>query len=277
MGWLSRHPALAGLASIALFVAGGGTMVFAIMALASNEPVGSVAIAVAAGAALLAASIALGVATERSLRAEEAHRLAALPGRLADLPSETGVARAKPRAAAAADELLGEWTLSADEWRAFHAQEADAKRRGAVEQGLVGAVIGAVMAWVFAGDWRYSLAGALLLGLAMLGGTLASAARLRRKTPSSGGAVVVRRNAVVIDGATEALRDDAWRLASAKLREDLLLPVLEVSLRRTRYERGGASRTHEDVVRVPVARGREADARRIARELAGRTVDEDDD
>ena len=52
---------------------------------------------------------------------------------------------------------------------------------------------------------------------------------------------------------------------------------VELSVKKTTYERNGSRRTMEQVVRVPVPRGREAQAAKVAEQLRRDIPDEDDD
>ena len=176
------------------------------------------------------------------------------------------------------DAVLGEWTLEPYEWLAFYHQEADARQRSAFKNALLGAVLGAMAMGIFIGRAQPIVAGGVVLGVAAFVGTLISAARLRKRDPLAGGAVVVRRNVVEIDGVLQVLRDEEWWISRARVRDDLSFPIIEVTTKCTRHERNGSQRTLEQVVRVPIPRGREADARRIADELgSGIAHDEDDD
>jgi len=271
---LSRYPALVMLASIALFVAGGGTLLFGFSTLAYDLPLAATLVPLAAGTALVAASVGLALATERQLRRDEARQQALVPA----APPPPVKKRPKPvRAAIPPDRVLAQWTPSADEWRAFHEQEAARRRRGALKHALLGAAFGAVVPWIFTGHWQYSAIGAVLAAPIAAAWTFASAARLAKREPRAGGGVVVRRNAVEIDGATERLRDDTWWLSGVKLRDDLPLPVLELSVTKTEYERGGSRRTTGQVVRVPVPRDRVAQAGSVAEQLRRGIPSEDDD
>jgi len=169
------------------------------------------------------------------------------------------------------DAVLGEWTLEPYEWLAFHHQEADARQRRSVVNALLGAVLGAMVMGLFTGRSQAIVAGAVVLGLAAFVVTLISAARLRKREPRAGGAVVVRHDAVEVDGVLRVLRDEEWWISRARVRDDLPFTIIEVTSKRTRHERNGSRRTQEQVVRVPIPRGREAEAQRIADEL-GRGV-----
>jgi hypothetical protein len=219
---------------------------------------------------MVAASIALTIALERHLRADEKRALA---GQEAAAPP---AARKPKRAPLRSDAVLGEWTLAPDEWRAFVEQEADRRRRNAWEPALIGAAFGGVMPYIFTGTWRYSLVGVPLVGAIAFALALISAARMRKRVPRAGGTVVVRGNAVEIDGESSLLRDDRWWLSGAKMVTDLPLPVMELTVSTVSYERNGSRRAQSDVLRVPVPRAREADARRICAELRRGVVDVDD-
>ncbi len=265
-----RVPALVVLSCIALFVAGAGTALFGFVAIGYDEPLRVTAGAIAAGAVMVAASIALTVATERQLRADEKRALAEHGA------AAPKAARKPKRPAVRADAVLGEWTLAPDEWRAFVEQEADRRRRGAWEPALFGAAVGAVVPWIFTGTWRYSLVAAPLLAALVFAGALMSAARSRKRAPRAGGTVVVRRNAVEIDGERDLLRDDEWWLSGARMVTDLPLSVMELVVSTMSYERNGSERPRSSVIRVPVSRAREADAHRICAELKRGVVDMDE-
>ncbi|HEX6750774.1 MAG TPA: hypothetical protein VF092_26040 [Longimicrobium sp.] len=266
-----RVPALVVLFCIALFVAGAGTALFGFFAIGYDEPLRVTAGFITAGAVLMAASIALTVAIERQLRADEKRALA---GQEATAPK---VARKpKKHAPIRADALLGEWTLAPDEWRAFVEQEADRRRRGAWEPALLGAAFGGVVPWIFTGSWRYSLIGAPLIAAIAFAVALVLAARMRKRVPQAGGRVIVRRNAVEIDGDVRQLGSDKGWLTGARMLTDLPLPVMELTVSSVRYERNGSRRAMAGVIRVPVSRAREADARRICDELRSGIVDHDE-
>ncbi|HEU4556531.1 MAG TPA: hypothetical protein VFS20_01735 [Longimicrobium sp.] len=190
----------------------------------------------------------------------------------------SATARRPRRVPVPADQLLAEWTLAADEWRAFNECEALEMRRGLLYNTLVGVVLGGVPIKVFGGAWVYAVMAGLLAGAMNLAISLALIARTRRRVPEKGGGVVIRGNSVDVDGVVTELVTSGWHLSSAKLRNDLPLPVIEICTRKTRYERNGSRRTYEDVLRVPVPRGREEEAAQITQLLRrGVEVDEDDD
>jgi hypothetical protein len=264
---LTRFPALTVLASIALFVIGGGALVYAFATLAYDVPVGETVAAFALGVVAIASSITLVIATERQLRREEAER-----ARLAPPP-----ATRPKRAAADPNRVLAQWTLAPDEWRAFSQVEAREMRRDLVYNTLVGAVFGVVAVKIFGGRWMYAALAGALLGGAILAASVVSIARVRRRLPAGGG-VVIRGNRVEIDGVRSDLVEDGRHLSGARLRKDLRLPVIEITTRKTRYGRNGSRRTMENVLRVPVPRGREDEAGRVAELLRRHVlVDEDDD
>lgn len=176
-----------------------------------------------------------------------------------------------------AEQLLAEWTLAPDEWRAFNQGEALEIRRGVVHNTLVGVGFGVMAIKIFGGPWLYAAIAGLLIGGTILGGTLFSAARTRKRVPRLGGGVVIRGNFVEIDGVRSQLSDENWYISGAKLRTDLPLPVIEIRSCRTRFERNGSRRTVADMLRIPVPHGREEEAAQVAELLGrGRVVDEDD-
>ncbi|HEX8905195.1 MAG TPA: hypothetical protein VF771_10160, partial [Longimicrobiaceae bacterium] len=250
--FLVRFAPLAVLLSIALFVVGAGMVMFGFTAMAYDEPLHVTAGFIAAGAATIAGSIGLGIVTERRLRAREQRQIAEWAA------SPAGKrAKARRKLMPAPDALLGEWTLAPDEWRAYVEQEADLRRGNAWEPALVGAAFGGVTPYIFTGTWHYSAIGAPTLAAIAFVGALISAARTRKRVPRAGGSVVVRRNAVEIDGDRAVLRDDRWWLSGAKLLADLPFPVLELTVSTVSHQRNGSRRAQSDVVRVPVPRARE--------------------
>lgn len=274
MRLLSRYPAAAMFASLIVFVAGGGTVIFGFTTIGYNLPLASTVIPLTIGTVLVAGAISLAVATERQLRRDEAEQRALAPAATGESPTK------RPRrdpAVVQPDRVLAEWTLAPDEWRAFNEAEAEERKRGATYNTVVGALFGTVGPWILTGRWQYSLIGAVLCAAVALIGTHVSARRLRGRVPQAGGGVVIRRNVVEIDGVSEVLRDGTWWLSSAKLRDDLALPLIELSVKKTTYERGGSRRTLEQVVRVPVPHGREAQAANVVEQLRRGMPDEDDD
>jgi hypothetical protein len=275
MRFLGRHPTLAVLASLALFVAGAGTVLFGFMTLGYNLALSATVVPLTIGTVLIAGAVTLAVATERQLRKVEEEQKALAPAEPADRGKKAP--RRDPAAITQPDRVLAEWTLAPDEWRAFTEGEAEERKRGATYNTIVGALFGAVAPWIFTGRWQYSAIGAVLGAAVALAATHVSARRLRGRMPSAGAGVVIRRNAVEIDGRSKVLRDGTWWLSAAKLREDLSLPVLELSVKKTTYERSGSRRTMEQVVRVPIPRGRQAQAAKVAEQLRRGIPAEDDD
>jgi hypothetical protein len=176
-----------------------------------------------------------------------------------------------------ADQLLAEWTLAPDEWRAYNEGEALEMRRDLVHNTLVGLGFGVMVVKIFGGPWLYAVLAGLLIGGMILAGTSVSIARVRKRVPRMGGGVVIRGNFVEIDGVPSRLSDESWYLSGAKLRKDLPLPVIEIRTCRTRYERNGSRRPVADLLRIPVPHGREEEAAQVAELLGrGRLVDEND-
>jgi hypothetical protein len=176
-----------------------------------------------------------------------------------------------------AEQLLAEWSLAPDEWRAFNEGEALEMRRDLLYNTLAAVAFGGVPIKIFGGAWVYAVLAGVLAGGMTLAISLAMIARTRKRVPEKGGGVVVRGNFVDVDGVETELVTGDWYLSSAKVRKDLPLPVIEICTRKTRYERG-SRRTFVDVLRVPVPRGREDEAARVAELLRrGVEVDEDDD
>ncbi|HEU4556529.1 MAG TPA: hypothetical protein VFS20_01725 [Longimicrobium sp.] len=272
---LSRHPTFAVLASLALFVAGAGTVLFGFMTLGYHVALSATVISVTIGTVLIAGAVTLAVVTERQLRRDEEEQKALAPPEPA--PRAKKEPRRDPAALTQPDRLLAEWTLEPFEWLAFSEARADVRKRAAAYNAVLGAVLGAMMLGVFAERWRYSVIGMLVGAAVAFIGTHVSARRLRTRMPEAGAGVVIRRNTVEIDGQSEVLRDGTWWLSAAKLREDLALPVLELSVKKTTHERGGRRRMMERVVRVPIPRGREAQAAKVAEQLRRGIPDEDDD
>lgn len=274
MRLLSRYPAAAMFSSLILFVAGGGTVIFGFSTLGYNLPLASTVIPLTVGTLLIAGAMTVAVATERQLRQDEEEQKALAPAKPAERAKKV---RRDPAALTQPDRVLAEWTLEPFEWLAFNEARAEVRKRGAAYNAVLGAVIGAMMLGVFAERWPYSAIGAGLGAAVAFIGTYLSARRLRARMPGEGAGVVIRRNTVEIDGQSEVLRDGTWWLSAAKVREDLTLPMLELSVKKTTWERGGRRRMMERVVRVPIPRGREAQAAKVAEQLRRGIPDGDDD
>ncbi len=275
MRFLGRHPTFAVFASLALFVAGAGAVLFGFMTLGYNLALSATVIPLTIGTVLIAGAVTLAVATERQLRRDEEEQTALAPAEPADRGKKAP--RRDPAAITQPDRVLAEWTLAPFEWLAFNEARAEVRKRAAAYNAVLGAVLGAMMLGVFAERWRYSVIGMLVGAAVAFIGTHVSARRLRARMPGAGAGVVIRRNTVEIDGHSEVLRDGTWWLSAAKVREDLALPMLELSVKKTTWERGGRRRTLERVVRVPVPRGREAQAAKVAEQLRRGIPGEDDD
>jgi hypothetical protein len=270
---LSRHPTLVFAVCIGLFLAGGAAVLYGFTTLSYHLPLAATLLPMAAGAALVAASVTLALATERQMRRDEKERGAISP---ASPPSATKGRSPRRMLAGPPDRVLAQWTLSPDEWRAFNEQEASRKRRGAVQPTLLGAAAGAVVPWVVYGHWQYSVMGAPVAAAVVLAATLLSAARLRTRAPRAGGGVVIRRGRVEIDGVATELSGDGRQLSAVRLRDDLPLPTLEIEVKRTADPRSPARRGPGDRLRIPIPRGREADAARVAELLRGAIPDSAD-
>lgn len=270
------HPGCVGfglLAAMLLLFYGLGVMgvVMGVTGLITGRwPVGPSIGALITGAAGLFMAISFTVGARRAKRRGWARETA---------PAGTSAAALRPRRVPVpADQLLAEWVLAPDEWRAFNDAEALEMRRSLRYNTFVGVVFGVVPMKIFGGSWLNAALAGLLLGAIVLAVNLVSIARVRKRVPEKGGGVVIRGNFVDVDGVVTELVSGGWYLSSAKVRKDLPLPVIEICTRKTRHERNGSRRTHEDVLRVPVPRGREEEAAQIAQLLRrGVEVDEDDD
>lgn len=227
--------------------------------------------ALAMGGVVMALGIGLAVGAERALRRDEAKRPAIAPAAAAPPPKP----RPK-RSPVRRDEVLGQWTLAPDEWRAYREGEAREQRRDLLNNTVAGGMAGLFATWIFAGGWTYAPLGALGGAAAMLLGTLAAISSGRKRAAKNGATVVIRGGAVEIDGATTELGGDGGWLSAVRLREDLPLHALEIEIRRGAADpRSRTRRVTGEVIRIPVPRGREADAARIAERLRGAIPDGD--
>ncbi len=162
--------------------------------------------------------------------------------------------------------VLAEWTLAPDEWRAYNEHAARSIRAATGYNALVAATLGALLPYLLQVPWRISAASGALLGLIAGLWTLIDARRWQTRAPRSGARVVIRHGAVQVDGASRQLHGDGTWLTAARLRNDLPLPELEL-VRRTVSTVQGKTSTIDDCIYVPVARGREAEALRVAEAL----------
>jgi membrane associated rhomboid family serine protease len=251
---LSRHPTLVFVLCVAMFVAGAGTALFGFTSLGYGQTLAESVAIIAAGAGVIAGSVALALATERQMRRDEQVLSAAGPpiakGKTAKAPSTPPKTRP--------DRVLAEWALKPDEWRAFNAQLSRARMANALQNTLVGALVGAALAWGMTGKWRFAPIGLAIAALIALAGTFLTAQGLKNRPARAGARVILRRHSVEVDGEKTVLCDDAHWLSAAHLREDLPFAVLELDV--SRVDARGAT-PKPAVVRVPVPRGSVADAR----------------
>lgn len=266
----SRIPVLGVVMVLFFYAMGVGGVVAGIIALLNGTmPLAPALAATAMGGLSLAMAI---TATRGAVR--EHRRGAAGETALAARPA-TAV---KPRRVRVpAEQLLAEWTLAPDEWRAYNEGEALEMRRDLVHNTLVGLGFGVVVVKIFGGPWLHAALAGLLIGGMILANALLSISRVRKRVPRMGAGVVIRGNFAEIDGVRSQLSDEGWYISGAKLRTDLPLPVIEIRSCRTRLERNGSRRTVADMLRIPVPHGREEEAAQVAELLGrGRVVDEDD-
>ncbi|HEX8905197.1 MAG TPA: hypothetical protein VF771_10170, partial [Longimicrobiaceae bacterium] len=165
----------------------------------------------------------------------------------------------------AGDVVLAEWTLAPDEWRAYSEQEAE-EISASWATLLLAATGGLAALNLSGGRLNYAAAGAALLGIPGFVATRIAARLRRSRAPRAGGRVVVRRDTVDIDGTREIVRGRVSRLHSVSLRHDRPLPVLEVTTQRDARDNGKPT-TRYYIFRVPIPRGREAEARLVVERL----------
>jgi membrane protein implicated in regulation of membrane protease activity len=164
------------------------------------------------------------------------------------------------------DPVLARWTVGPDEWRACAASERRHAGRNAAFA-AASAVAAVMIPFGLFGAWEIGIAVAAVLA-ALVAALLPRNARLDHAEDQAAGRgeVVVRRHSVQINGAGRLLEDGRWWIAGTRFLPDASPAMLEIVMRRTSHTRQGP-RTIDDVVRVPVARGSEDQARRIAGDL----------
>jgi predicted outer membrane lipoprotein len=214
-----------------------------------------------AGGAMMGGAVGMAVLTYRRFAREEKARHAealADPARR-QRPPEPGPPR-----------VLAEWTVEGDEWRAYTARELKRGKEDALIAIGMSLAIGTPAFHVFTGDWLlgFILACAFAALLATI--ELRSARRLHADDRKAGrGEVTVWTDRVEINGNTFVFADAEWWLAKVRYLADRQPPVLEITTRTETHDRHGP-RTEDDVVRVPVPRGREEEARALPEVLRGR-------
>jgi membrane protein implicated in regulation of membrane protease activity len=166
-------------------------------------------------------------------------------------------------------EVLARWTLGRAEWAAYASRELRLENRRALETGAAFLVFATLVARFQGAGWLPAL------GIGAAAGALVAALLWwqargvhRADAAASAGEVVLTRDTAVIDGREHVLNDGRAWLARVRYLEDESPPVLELTVRQ--WTRRGPSRdevTVDDLVRVPVPRGREDEARRVAGQL----------
>lgn len=262
---LSRIPGPAAVFSFVLFAVGAATTLAGFNGLsAGTMPARAAWTALAAGAALMVLGVGVAWAAERALRREEARNPAAAPSSSADGKPK----HRRPRPTGPADQLLAKWTLSDEEWREYTKADAREKLGDVPKHVVMGLMAGGVGYWVITGGWGFAAASALGVGATVLGANLVWLVMRRHRAPREGATVIVRRNVVRIDREGTPLADDANGPWAVRMRDDLPFPVIEITTTKTEDERAKLPARAGRVVRVPVPRGREAEARRVADQLS---------
>lgn len=239
------------------------------------------------GAAMVIGGVQMIVSQRRAMRAETKHREAirdaigpapsfpdepppssiapspAAPVRIAmpAAPAQTAAESVAPAASApgilpSGEPVLARWTYADDEWRKYTA--AEWKR-----QVLVALFVGVgltVVGWtVFRGEVEELGFGFLIwYALLITGGLIAVAAVAHRANRSAPGEAIITPTAVMLNGKYHVLSDGRLSFGGVRLTELGTVPVLEFTV--SAPTRGG--RVPEQV-RVPVPRGREAEACQI--------------
>lgn len=258
-------PILRFLGGALLLFVGLGAVLFAAMGLYYAEgDRGTLAVIMAAGVLLIGTVVALVVRLERRLRQEDEAR-AVVRGRSS--PSRS-----------VESPVLARWTYEPAEWAAFSARELRVRKRDVwiIAAGML--AFGVFFLSFFTDDWAIRIGGGAVLSalvtLLQLRGAHAQHAADRAVTRPE---VIVRENEVEINGRRHLLEDDRWWLAGARFLADAESPVLEITSRTEKINRHGTTQVMDDVLRVPVPRGREDEARRIAERLRDRAIPDEDD
>ena len=173
-------------------------------------------------------------------------------------------ARMPVEAAPREDVELARWTMRPEEWRAFTAAEMRRARR---EAAVTAAAMFAIAMTFFGGFWgEWAIGLAVSAVCAALGASRHLTTARRAHAEGGRGDVVIRRSSIEINGIAHLLEDGRWWLAGTRFLPGESPAVLELVTRRESHGRHGP-RTMENVIRVPVARGSEDEARRLAGDL----------
>ena len=159
--------------------------------------------------------------------------------------------------------VLARWTYGREEWDAWTAREYAHRSREAWGFGVVAGLIGVAIALgrglpmlMVAG------AGAVMYAAGVLGWR-GWAAKMRRRNQGVGQrSVTIAANAVLVDGRREFLCDANTRVTAVRYLEDERQPVLTITI----LYPGRV--LHEYTARIPVPRGREAEARELVDRFA---------
>lgn len=239
---------LKGLAAFALFVFGAPLAAAGAYALIEGGTLAYDGRLLAVGGAMVAAAVLLVRSLSRAYEAEEAAR--PKPARPAVDPD------AEPP-------VLARWTVDGAEWRAYSLRELRGATRDAAITFAGMLALGTLVMRGFTGSWTWGFAAAA--GLATLGAGLTwltARVRHREERTAAKGEIVVWPDGVEINGRGYFFADGDRRLGGARLLDAERPAVLEIVARRTVRTRNGI-RTEEDVVRVPVPREREDEARAL--------------
>lgn len=202
----------------------------------------------AIGGVMVAVSVWLVRGVSREYEAEEAAR-----------PKQ-----ARPQADPDAEPpVLARWTVDGSEWRAYSLRELRGATRDAAITFAGMLALGTLVMRGFTGSWTWGFAAAAALAALGAGLTwLTARVRHREDRTAARGEIVVWPDGVEINGRGYFFGDGDRRLAGVRLLDTERPAVLEVVARRTVRTRNGI-RTEEDVVRVPVPREREDEARAL--------------
>jgi hypothetical protein len=260
---LGRIPGPAAFLSFVLFAVGAATVLAGFNGLsAGTMPRNAAWIALGVGIGVMVLGVGVAWAAERALRREE-KRNPPSASSAEDRPN-----RKRPRPSGPADQLLAKWTLSDEEWREYTKADAREKLRDVPQHAVMGLLAGGVGYWVITGGWGLAAASALAVGATVLGANLVWLVMQRNRAPREGAIVIIRRGMVRIDREGTAIADDGNGPWAVRMRDDLPFPVIEVTTTKTEDERLKRPPRAGRVLRVPVPRGHEAEARRVADQLS---------
>jgi len=160
--------------------------------------------------------------------------------------------------------VLAHWTFGADEWQACAVSELRFRTLEALRMGVLTTVVGALVIGVLERDWKMGLIVAGVVGafIALWRWAMAFAA-YRRNRAAPAGDVIIGPGAVLVNRRYDTIHDGNVRFRGARVvASGPATTVLEIQI----WVPGKYRHTAEEY-RLPVPRGREEEARAVAREL----------